>query len=194
MSQGHYNLNNNDNNEIDDIDNDNEQTIAHQFYEYGAHFKYEDLYNQLKELKKNFDNMNHLNNNRNSSNNPNRIPPRSRNIQLNNQIRSINIYLKDKSKNKNGNNPYNLKTRTNKTSIFPKTEGIKHKLNCQIEKISNGENIMKKNNNIKLNNKKRKKNKSKDTINNKKVEAKSTSHPKRTNLVTFSNLFKNNNK
>ena len=145
MSQGHYNLNNNDNNEIDDIENDDEQTISHQFFEYGAHFKYENL----KELKKNSDNMNHLNINRNQSNNPNRIPPRSRNIQLNNQIRSINIYFKDKSKNKNGNNPYNLKTRTNKTSIFPKTEGIKHKLNCQIEKNSKGENKKKENNNKK---------------------------------------------
>ena len=161
---------------ISEKDNFSEEKENKNIYEYGAHFKYQDLYNKLFILKKKSDNLNLLKNTYNSLNDPNIIPGKSRNIQLNNRIRSINIYLKEKNKNKNVNKAHNLKVKTNKTSFLLKSERIKS-LNKQIEKV--------------IKEKKNKKENKNNYINNKKKENKSSSHPKRSTLVNFTNQYKN---
>ncbi len=167
-----------------------EDTEEKEFYEFGAHFKYKDLFNKLNELKKKCENIYKIRNNQNNIN-IDRISGKSRNIQLNNHIRSINIYFGDKNK-KNVNNVI-VKIKTNKTSILPKSEGINQrlKLNNHVDKV----NLEKKNikneeiqNNI-INQKIQNKN-----FNVKKIETKSSSHPKRNNLVTVSLLLKNKEK
>ena len=180
MSEKKFIKENNKNENIEDEDSE-----KNEFFEFGAHFKYEDLYNKLNELKKKLESLNQSKNNI-SKNNIKRIPGKSRNIQLNNHIRSINIYLGDK--NKKNNNL--VKINSNKTSILPKTEEIKQKLNNQNEKISIEK--KEKNKNFQSINYKKYLNKN---SNGKKVETKSLSHPKKkTNLVTISLLLKNNKK
>ena len=136
-----------------------------QFYEYGAHFKYENLCETLNKLK--IRNLSGNEERKLSNNKRNTLDVKSRNIKLNNQMRSINLYL--------GNN----KNKENKTSLLPKTDNIKHKINNQNEIINNKKTI-KKEENINKNNFHKK--------NNNKGNAKSSSQPKR---ITIQNISKN---
>ena len=136
-----------------------------QFYEYGAHFKYENLYETLNKLK--IRNLSGNEERKISNNKKNTLDVKSRNIKLNNQMRSINLYL--------GNN----KNKENKTSLLPKTDNLKHNINNHNEKINNKKTIKKEEKNSKNNIHKK---------NNNKGNAKSRSQPKR---ITIQNISKN---
>ena len=106
--------------EIEISSEENSKKGKNIFFEYGAHFKYESLYDSLNNLKiRNFsiNKEGKINDNKNN-NEKNNV--KSRNIKLNNQIRSINIYYA------------NNKNKENKTSILNKTENLK-----KVEKIKN---------------------------------------------------------
>jgi hypothetical protein len=106
--------------EIEISSEENSKKGKNIFFEYGAHFKYESLYDSLNNLKiRNFsiNKEGKINDNKNN-NEKNNV--KSRNIKLNNQIRSINIYYA------------NNKNKENKTSILNKTENLK-----KAEKIKN---------------------------------------------------------
>ena len=135
-----------------------------QFYEFGAHFKYENLCDTLNKLK--IRNLSGNEERKLSNNKRNTLDVKSRNIKLNNQMRSINLYL--------GNN----KNKENKTSLLPKTDNIKHRINNHNEKINNKKTIKKEEKNNKKNI---------DRKNNK-GNAKSSSQPKR---ITIQNISKN---
>ena len=92
-----YKFKDNYNKQNEKIEFNYEDTEEKEFYEFGAHFKYKDLFNQLNELKKKCENIYKIRNNQNNIN-IDRISGKSRNIQLNNHIRSINIYFGDKNK------------------------------------------------------------------------------------------------
>ena len=133
------------------------------FYEYGAHFKYKNLYDCLNKLKINnsYENERKKISNNNNYNNIDNGIDKSRNIQLNNYIRSINLYLKGKKNNDDDN----------KTLILPKAEKVKDRMNKHIEKMKKDKKDSKKNSNPKYKNK-------------------STSHPKRTTFFNMSLHFK----
>ena len=133
------------------------------FYEYGAHFKYKNLYDCLNKLKINnsYENQKKKNSNYINYNKIDNGIDKSRNIQLNNYIRSINLYLKGKKNNNNDN----------KTLILPKPEKVKERINNHIGKM-----------------KKEKKDNKKNS--NPKYKIKSTSHPKRTTFFNMSLHFK----
>ena len=135
-----------------------------QFYEYGAHFKYENLCETLNKLK--IRNLSGNEERKLSNNKRNTLDVKSRNIKLNNQMRSINLYLGNKNKE-------------NKTSLLPKTDNLKHKINNHNEKINDKKIINKKDKNSKNNIYKK---------NNNKGNAKSTSQPKR---IIIQNISKN---
>ena len=92
-----------------------------QFFEYGAHFKYENLFETLNKLK--IRNLSGNEERKLFNNKRNTLEVKSRNIKLNHQMRSINLYL--------GNN-----NKENKTSLLPKTNNIKHRINNHNEKIN----------------------------------------------------------
>ena len=82
MSQEQNNFDMNNFEDFEDMNDNYEESEENHFYEGGAHFKYQELFNKLKEIKQN-NNIKQSKNN-NYLNNINRIPPKSRNIQLNN--------------------------------------------------------------------------------------------------------------
>ena len=133
------------------------------FYEYGAHFKYKNLYDCLKKLKinKSYENEKKIFSNYINYNNIDNGIDKSRNIQLNNYIRSINLYLKGKKNNYHDN----------KTLILPKAEKVRERINNHIEKIKKDKKDSKKNSNSKY-------------------KIKSTGHPKRTTFFNMSLHFK----
>ena len=135
-----------------------------QFYEFGAHFKYENLCDTLNKLK--IRNLSGNEERKLFNNKRNTLEVKSRNIKLNHQMRSINLYL--------GNN-----NKENKTSLLPKTNNIKHRINNHNEKINDKKIINKKDKNSKNNIYKK---------NNNKGNAKSTSQPKR---IIMKNISKN---
>ena len=49
MSQEEFNIDNNYE-EFEELNDNNEESEENNFYEGGAHFKYEDLFNKLKEI------------------------------------------------------------------------------------------------------------------------------------------------
>ena len=112
------------------------------FYEYGAHFKYKNLYDCLNKLKINnsYENQKKKNSNYINYNNIDNGIDKSRNIQLNNYIRSINLYLKGKKNNNNDN----------KTLILPKAEKVKERINNHIGKMKKEKKDNKKNSNPKI--------------------------------------------
>ena len=76
-------LKNNYNKQNEKIEYNYDDTEEKEFYEFGAHFKYKDLFNKLNELKKKCENIYKIRNNQNNIN-IDRISGKSRNIQLNN--------------------------------------------------------------------------------------------------------------
>ena len=135
-----------------------------QFFEYGAHFKYENLFETLNKLK--IRNLSGNEERKLFNYKRNTLEVKSRNIKLNHQMRSINLYL--------GNN-----NKENKTSLLLKTNNIKHRINNHNEKINDKKTIKKEEKNSKISIYKK---------NNNKGNAKSTSQPKR---IIMKNISKN---
>ena len=127
------------------INEDEEESESIVYYEYGAHFKYKDLFNNLLRIKNERDRQNNneengnnniinnniiINNNLNLNlfnNNKHKIV--SRNIQDNNYMNNIDIlensntFISDLSKEQ-----------LNKTAVLPSSEIIQQKINDYLEK------------------------------------------------------------
>ena len=133
------------------VNEDDEESESIVYYEYGAHFKYKDLFDNLLKIKverereshnENIENGNNkiinnnifINNNLNLNlfnNNKHKII--SRNLQANNYINNDNIL-----ENSNTFISNLTKEQLNKTALLPSSELIQQKINDYLEKNSEG--------------------------------------------------------
>ena len=130
----------NDDNQKNLVNEDEEDSESIVYFEYGAHFKYGDLYKNLLKIKQDRENMNQngvndnnqiinnnifINNNLNLNliNNNNRHKIISRNLQGNNYINNVNIV-----ENSNTFISNVTKEQLNKTAILPSSELIQQKI------------------------------------------------------------------
>ena len=191
------------------INEDEEESESIVYYEYGAHFKYKDLFDNLLKIKKERERSNHNENMENQNNNlvnnnifinnnlnlnlfnNNKHKIISRNLQVNNYINNDNIL-----ENSNTFISNLSKEQLNKTALLPSSEIIQQKINEYLEKNKllinsknkNGNNFIKSNKIIEIN----KLQKDKNKISNNKDKLKR--NIKQRNIDNKENINLNSNK
>ena len=189
------------------VNEDEEESESIVYYEYGAHFKYKDLFNNLLRIKNERDNENKGNNiinnniiinnnvNLNLFNNKHKIV--SRNVQDNDYINNVNIL-----ENSNTFISNFSKEQLNKTALLPSSELIQQKINEYLEKnklITNDKSKIVNNNNrsnkiIELNKPQKEKNKISNIKGNLNINIKKRNNDNKENININSQKSKKINK